>query len=97
MVRYLKYEANHLWDTTFQINSIRLIIIILLSRIFYTNIARGSLVVQYRYALSYKDIILYNYETFSILTICGWLKLNTMQLETPGGNHCSLIANNVQN
>ncbi len=25
------------------------------------------------------------------------LKLNTMQLETPGGNHCCLMANDVQN
>ncbi len=25
------------------------------------------------------------------------LKLNTMQLVTPGGNHCSLMANDVQN
>ncbi len=25
------------------------------------------------------------------------LKLNTMQLETPGGNHCCLMTNDVQN
>ncbi len=25
------------------------------------------------------------------------LKLNTMQFETPGGNHCCLMANYVQN
>ncbi len=25
------------------------------------------------------------------------LKLNTMQLETPGGNHCCFIVNDVQN
>ncbi len=25
------------------------------------------------------------------------LKLNTMQLETPGSNHCCLMANDVQN
>ncbi len=28
---------------------------------------------------------------------CGVLKLNTMQLETPSGNHCCLMANDVYN
>ncbi len=27
----------------------------------------------------------------------GHLKLNIMQLETPGGNHCRLMANDAQN
>ncbi len=31
--------------------------------------------------------------TACIAGLC--LKLNTMQLETPGGNHCCLVANNV--
>ncbi len=44
-----------------------------------------------------KIISISKYRTGWHVNIEATLKLNTIQLVTPGGNHCCLMANDVQN
>ncbi len=69
-----------------------LMIIMMMLIIYFT------LVFKIEYRINRLVVLLYYHpQALSNQSILLYLKLNTMQLVTPGVNHCCLMANDVQN